>query len=172
MNMLITAPLFRQMRATTFPEIITQRFDRTTQQFYVWISVVPGILMAGLTLLGVSVFTSAVFGFSISSLVIFLGILVILYSVIAGSWSVMATDFLQALILMPLALLITFLSLQSIGGISGLLEQIQQQKLARYVAVCRPGTRFDVHPWLYCRHVRFRPDYLQLDGLGSKILFL
>jgi len=46
LNFALTAPLFRQMRATTFPEVITQRFDAATQQFYIWIGVVPGILMA------------------------------------------------------------------------------------------------------------------------------
>jgi SSS family transporter len=144
LNWALTAPLFRQMRATTFPEVITQRFDAATQQFYIWIGVVPGILMAGLTLLGVAVFTSAVFGFNIQFLIIFLGIIVIFYSVIAGSWSVMATDFLQALILMPLAVLITYLSLKSIGGPSAMFQEIRAQglpDLLRFVDH-RPGSQF------------------------------
>lgn len=144
LNFALTAPLFRQMRATTFPEVITQRFDAATQQFYIWIGVVPGILMAGLTLLGVAVFTSAVFGFNIQFLIVFLGVIVIFYSVIAGSWSVMATDFLQALILMPLAVLITYLSLQSIGGPSAMFQEIRAQDLPdllRFVDQ-RPDSQF------------------------------
>jgi solute:Na+ symporter, SSS family len=143
-NWLITAPLFRQMRATTFPEVIGERFDPLTAQFYVWISVIPGLLMSALTLLGVAVFTSAIFGFNINVLIIVLGIIVILYSLVAGTWSVMATDFLQALILLPMALLITVLSLQLVGGVSGLLEMLRERQLDNMLSLVdsSPGSKF------------------------------
>lgn len=144
LNFFFTAHLFRQLRATTGPEIIGERFGTITQQAYVWIGVPPGILMASLTLLGVAVFTSAVFGFSIQAVIVVLGLVVLLYATIGGSWSVMATDFLQALILMPLALLITCLSLYSIGGIGGLLSEIQRQELPHLLSLVdtQPGAAF------------------------------
>jgi len=127
-NWLFTAHLFRQMRATTFTEVIRARFNTTTQQvFYVWLGAIPGIMMASLTLVAVATFTSAVFGFDIYKLIIILGLVVMVYSTIGGSWSVFATDFLQTLILMPMAVLVTVLSLNKIGGISGLLQKIHEQ---------------------------------------------
>ncbi len=144
LNWLITAPLFRQMRATTFPEVIKERFDTLTAQFSIWISIVPGLLMNALTLLGVAVFTSAVFGFNMTLLIIVLGIVVILYSLVAGTWSIMATDFLQALILMPMALLITILSLKAVGGLSGLLEMIRAREMNDMLRLVdsSPGSKF------------------------------
>ncbi|MBN1901629.1 hypothetical protein JW926_09935 [Candidatus Sumerlaeota bacterium] len=128
-NFLFTAPYFRRMRAITFPEVIRQRFDTQTQQFYVWVGVIPGILTAGLTLLGVAIFTSAVFGFNLQITIVVLGMVVLMYSTIGGKWSVMATDFIQTLILMPMALLVSYLSLRYIGGFSELIAEIKRQNL-------------------------------------------
>ncbi len=129
LNYFITAPMFRQMRAVTGPEVIKARFDTLTQQIYVWIGVVPGILMASLTLYAVALFTSAVFGYNIQTLIIILGAVVLIYSTIGGSWSVMATDFLQALILMPMTVLVAYLSFKSIGGFGNLIAEVQKQNL-------------------------------------------
>ena len=128
-NYLITAKLFRQMRATTGPEIILQRFNTTTQQFYVWVGLLPGIMMASLTLWGTALFTSAVFGYNLQYLIIIIGLVVMIYSVIGGSWSVMANDYLQALILVPMSILVAYLSLQSIGGFGNIISEVHRQNL-------------------------------------------
>lgn len=143
-NWAVTAPLFRQMRAITFPEVVRQRFDTVTQQFYVWYGLLPGILMASLTLWGVAVFASTIFGFPLQALIIVLGLVVLIYSALGGSWSVMATDFLQALILMPMTLLVAWLSLREIGGIAGILQEIQAQGLPQMTALVdsAPGAKF------------------------------
>ncbi len=123
-NALWTAPLFRQLRAITAPEIIAERFDTTTQQVLVWYGIIPGILSNGLTLLAVAVFASPLFGFDVRTLIILLGIVVVIYSTIGGSWSVMATDFLQALILVPMTVLLAVLSYHAIGGYEGFMQAI------------------------------------------------
>lgn len=128
-NFFFTAHLFRQLRATTFPEVIRARYNVLTQQAYVWIGIIPGILMASLTLYGVAIFANAIFGFSIQNIIIVLGIVVLLYSTIGGIWSVMATDFLQTLILMPMAILMTYLSLKYVGGPGAMVEKIKAMEL-------------------------------------------
>jgi len=134
-NFLFTAHLFRQIRAITFPEVIKARFDTLTQQIYVWFGAIPGILSASLTLLGVAIFTSSVFGFNLQVVIIVLGTVVLLYATIGGSWSVMATDFLQTLILMPLAVLMMFICLRSIGGIDNLLYEVEAQNLPNLLKI-------------------------------------
>ncbi|MFB3895243.1 MAG: hypothetical protein ACE14V_02960 [bacterium] len=129
LNYLCTAARFRQLRAITGPEIIKNRFDTTTQQFYIWVGIIPGILMSSLTLWGTAVFTAAIFGFNLSILIVILGLVVLIYSTLGGIWSVMATDFLQALILMPMTILVAYLSLQSIGGWSHLVAEVHRQQL-------------------------------------------
>ncbi len=148
-NALVTAPIFRQMRATTGPEIIRQRFNTFTQQFYVWVGMIPGIMTASLTLWSTALFTSAVFGYNLQTLIIIIGLVVMIYSVLGGSWSVMANDFLQALILIPMSILVTWLSLQLIGGWSGLVMEIHRQNLPDLLNMIdrhTPNSQF-TFPW-------------------------
>ena len=51
-------------------------------------------------------------------------LLCLLYSATGGRWAVMATDFLQGLILVPLTLIVAWLCLDEIGGINNLFQEI------------------------------------------------
>lgn len=143
-NYFITAKYYRQMRAVTFPEIIAERFDLTTQQFYVWFGSLTGTLMVSLTLWSVALFTASVFGFNVVLLILVLGGVIVLYSTVGGSWSVMATDFLQALILLPMTILISVLALYAIGGFSGFYEALQDQNLTHMLS---PTNTRDGNPY-------------------------
>ncbi|MDK2971771.1 MAG: solute:Na+ symporter, family [Candidatus Sumerlaeota bacterium] len=127
LNAVLTARWFRQLRATTYPEVVRARFGTWTQQFYIYVGILPGILMASLTLWGVALFTSAVFGLDQTMLIVGVGVVVLVYSVVGGLWAVMATDFLQALILVPMTVLVAVLSLGAVGGIDGLISEIGAQ---------------------------------------------
>jgi len=116
LNAIWLAPWFRQMRAVTVPQVIEQRFGRITQQFYAWINVILGVIYAALWLYGLAIFIASVFGYSITTVVVVVGVVVIIYSVAGGSWAVMSSDFLQALVLIPITLLVAYLSLRAIGG--------------------------------------------------------
>lgn len=148
-NYFFTAKLFRQMRATTFPEVINSRFGPITQQAYVWIGTLPGILMASLTLYGVAIFTNSVFGFNLQYTIIGLGIVVLVYSTVGGSWSVMATDFLQTLILMPMAVLMTYLSLKKVGGFSAMIDKIHALDLGNMLQVIEPNEPGNTYTWIW-----------------------
>lgn len=123
------APRFRQLRALSVPEVIRLRFGVPTQQLYAWSSVL-NILYSCLHLYGVSIFTSAVFGFRIETVIVVIGVVVLFYSFLGGSWGVMANDFLQGLILMPMTILIALLCLQYAGGFGTILTEIKSQNLS------------------------------------------
>jgi SSS family transporter len=143
LNALWLAPMFRQMRAITVPQVIRQRFSPTTQQFYAWINVVLGVIYSALWLYGLAIFVAASFGFDIEVVVIVVGLVVLIYSVTGGSWAVMSSDFLQALVLIPITLLMAYLSLRAVGGWSGFLEQTQRPELAGDFHLINPDpTRF------------------------------
>lgn len=137
---LFLGPWFRQLRAITSPEVIRMRFGATTQQFYAWLQVLLGLLNASVWLWGLSTFVASVFDLSapaaslglseVQLLIVVSGAIVLIYSVAGGSWAVMATDFLQGLILLPLTLLIAYLSLKHIGGFGAMLSQIEAQGLS------------------------------------------
>lgn len=141
-NALWLAPWFRQMRAVTVPEVIRERFGPTTQQFYAWINVILGLIYAALWLFGLAIFISSVFGLPINGVVIGVGLVVLVYSVAGGNWAAMSTDFLQALVLIPITLLVAYLALSAVGGWSGFIEQHDRPELARDFHLFQDASQF------------------------------
>lgn len=150
-DLIFLAPRFRQMRATTFPEIIERRFGWELQQFSALMGLFGGLVGASLILWSLGVFCGAVFGMSVDLLIIGLGLVVLFYSVTGGRWAVMATDFLQTLIMVPMAALVTWLCYKKIGGVSGFVEQIRSQNLVGDFNMITPTETFpgDGQAWAY-----------------------
>ncbi|QDU70743.1 sodium:solute symporter family transporter [Mucisphaera calidilacus] len=134
---------FRQLRAVTFPEVLRDRFGHLTQQFYAWITVPLQLCYAAVWLWGLATFISSVFGYDINTVILVTGLVVLVYSLFGGSWAVMATDFLQTLILMPITILVTVLCLIELGGITGLIDGIRDAGLASDYAMVNAPDRFD-----------------------------
>ncbi|MEM6820482.1 MAG: hypothetical protein AAF558_00890 [Verrucomicrobiota bacterium] len=131
---------FRHLRATTYPEVVDLRHGRLTHMIYAYTSVVYFYLGAALWLWGLAIFSSSLFGFSIYWTIVGLGLVVLLYSTTGGSWAVMATDFVQSLILLPMTLLLTYLSLKEIGGISAFFTKLNEAGLSEpYAIINEPG---------------------------------
>lgn len=140
MNFLFLAPWFRQLRATTAPEMIGLRFGTGTKQFYAWFAVISRLFYSALHLYGLAIFSSSVFGLPINTVIVVIGCVVLFYSLIGGSWAVMATDFLQSLILIPITVLICILCLKQIGGFGELIGAIDSQQLSSdFSMVNKPG---------------------------------
>ncbi|MDQ8194686.1 hypothetical protein QEH59_09630 [Coraliomargarita sp. SDUM461004] len=129
LNFICFAPWFRQLRATTAPEVIRKRFGPATQQFYAWATLPLGILYSSLHLYGLAIFSSAVFGFPVEAVIIIIGLVVLAYSTSGGSWAVMATDFLQSLILFPITVILACLCLRELGGWGEFLQAIHLEGL-------------------------------------------
>lgn len=144
------APWFRQLRAVTAPEIIRMRFGPATQQMYAWLYSVLGLFYAAVWLWSLAVFIAAVFDLNapaamfglpeVQFIIIVVGIVVLLYSVTGGSWAVMATDVVQSLVLIPLTLLVAYLCLKQVGGVSGLFSGIKEAGLEQtFEIINAPG---------------------------------
>lgn len=142
MNYLFMGPWLRQMRVTTFPEAIAMRFGETTRDFYAYYEVPVRILYSAMALYGLGIFCSAVFGYDINHVIVVCGIVVLLYSATGGRWAVMATDFLQGLILVPLTLIVAWLCLDALGGIGNLFVQIEAQGLTQEYSMVNSATLF------------------------------
>jgi len=141
-NYLFMGPWLRQMRVTTFPEAIANRFGERTRDFYVLYEVPIRILYSAMALYGLGIFCSAVFGYDINLVIIVCGIVVLLYSATGGRWAVMATDFLQGLILVPLTIIIAWLCLDTLGGVDNLIQQIESQGLKEQFSMVNSATLF------------------------------
>ena len=142
LNAVWFAPWFRQLRATTVPEIIRNRFGAATQQFYAWSNVPIRLIYSALHLSALAIFAAAAFGLNVQDVIIVVGLVVLINAVAGGSWAVMSTDFLQMLVLMPLTILIAGLCFAKIGGIGAFFDLIHAKGLDADFAVVKPHGKF------------------------------
>lgn len=139
-NFLFFGPWFRQLRAITAPQVIGERYNATTRQFYGYVSVVLGLLGSSLHLYGLAIFSVAVFGLPLNLVIIGIGLVVLFYSTSGGNWAVMGTDFLQSMVLLPMTLVVAYFALSEIGGISAFFNEIRVQDLEeKFAIVNSPG---------------------------------
>jgi len=124
LNALYFAPKFRQLRVITGVEAIRQRFGRASEQVFLWLGLPLGLMQAGIWLNSLSVFFAAIFGADLMTTIAATGIVVLVMALIGGSWAVLASDFIQVLILMPVCLALTVLSLVKVGGIGAFVAQL------------------------------------------------
>lgn len=124
LNALYFAPRFRQLRVITAVEAIRQRFGPASEQVFTWLQIPLGTLQAAIWLNALGVFFSAVFGLELFSTIVATGVVVLLMALFSGSWAVLAGDFIQVLILMPVCLAVTVLALLRLGGYGGFVAQL------------------------------------------------
>ena len=118
----------RQMRVITYAEGIRRRFGRTSEQFYSWVQILSAIIVGSIWLNAVSVFVASVFGFDLVLTMLVLGFIVIFNSVLGGAWAVVASDFVQMLVVVTVTIAACFLALAhpDVGGIAGLVEKVPE----------------------------------------------
>ena len=123
-NALFFGPRVRQLRVVTGMEAIRLRFGRASEQFFTWLQIPFGLLQAGIWLNSLGVFLGAIFGVDVTLTIIVTGSVVLVIALVGGSWAVLASDFIQVLILMPVCLAVTVLAIARIGGLDSLVEQL------------------------------------------------
>ncbi|MBI2512104.1 MAG: transporter [Opitutae bacterium] len=122
---------FRRMRVITWMEAVRLRYGPFTEQFYTWIKLPLLLLFAGVSLNAIGVFMSAVFKIDMATMLVVLGVVVTLVAFAGGSWAVLASDFVQAFLIVTITLCLAVLVLArpEIGGVHGLLEKVPSAHL-------------------------------------------
>lgn len=110
------AARFRQMRVDTPSEGIRRRFGKQNELFFSWAIIVFSIINAGVWLNALGVFTSAFFEADISLTIIATGLTVLFVSVISGAWGVVASDFIQTLVVAVVSVACAIVALVEVGG--------------------------------------------------------
>jgi len=108
----------RNTRAVTALEAVRQRLGHANEQVFTWLQVPFQILQAGIWLYGLAIFCTPVFGFDLRATIFICGFVVVFVAAAGGSWAVVAGDFIQALVLVPITLIAAFTSIRYIGGVS------------------------------------------------------
>lgn len=124
--LLYTGYRFRRMRVVTWMEAVRQRFGRPTEQFYTWVKIPLALLFGGLGLNAIAVFMSSVFGVHVAPALVVVGTAITLVALTGGAWAVLASDFVQMLLVVTITLTAAFLALRvpAVGGLHGLLRQV------------------------------------------------
>lgn len=107
---------FRQMRVDTPTEGIKRRFGRQNEQFFSWALIVFSFINAGVWLNALGVFSSAVFEADISLTIVLTGLTVLFVSVLSGAWGVVASDFVQTLVVVVVSIACAAVALIKVGG--------------------------------------------------------
>lgn len=118
------APRFRQLRVVTAVEAIRLRFGPVSEQVFTWLQIPLGTLQAGIWLNALGVFFATVLGIDLTLTLTVTGLIVLFMALIGGSWAVLASDFIQVLILMPVCVAIAVLALVRVGGLDGLWQKL------------------------------------------------
>jgi solute:Na+ symporter, SSS family len=136
----ITGPWFRQLRCVTGADAIRLRFGPAMEQFIAYLGMLMGPIYGGVQLYGLAIFTSALLAVNISPTIVVLGFVVLFYSALSGAWAVLAADFIKAVVLMPISVLLAIVCLRQVGGIGGLFAAIDHAGLtAAFAPVKSPA---------------------------------
>ena len=122
---------FRRMRVITWMEGVRMRYGPFTEQFYTWIKLPLLLLFSGASLNAIGVFMSAVFNVPMNTMLIVLGAVVTVVAFGGGSWAVLASDFVQAFLIVTITICTAVMTLArpEIGGLGGLLHKVPSAHL-------------------------------------------
>lgn len=139
----VTCLRFRRMRVITWMEAVRLRYGAFTEQFYTWALLLLRLFFAGVSLNAVGVFMSAVFHVEMNTLLVVLGLVVTLVAFAGGSWAVLASDFVQAFLIVTITICTAILVLirPEIGGVGGLLDKVPTAHL-NWSELARPELIF------------------------------
>ncbi|MUJ27707.1 transporter [Aliivibrio fischeri] len=117
MNYLYFAPKFRQLRVVTVIEAIRMRFGKVNEQVFTWSGMPNSLISAGIWLNGLAIIASGIFGFNMTTTIILTGLVVLVMSVTGGSWAVIASDFMQMVIIMAVTVTCAVVAAYHGGGV-------------------------------------------------------
>ncbi|MFM2081365.1 MAG: Sodium/glucose cotransporter, partial [Verrucomicrobiota bacterium] len=101
------------------------------------------LLFSGVGLNAIGVFMSAVFKIEMAYMLILLGVVVTLVAFAGGSWAVLASDFVQAFLIITITICTAVMTLArpEIGGLNGLLDKVPKAHL-NWSELARPELIF------------------------------
>ena len=122
----IMAPAWRKTNSLTAAEFVRDRLGDRTQKFYTYLILILSLAYTGAFLYPVAKIVNVSTGFPITTCVILLGLLILLYTVVGGLWAVIITDVLQFVILTAAVFIVVILSVKSVGGFNSFVERVPE----------------------------------------------
>lgn len=134
----VTGIRFRRMRVLTWSEAVRLRYGPFTERFYAWAKLPLQVLFGGVMLDAVGVFVSSFLKIDFWIVPLVVGLVVIAKGAAGGAWEVLASSFVQALLLVTVTASTAFLVLgrSEIGGLAGLLRRVPSAHF-HWTELCR-----------------------------------
>jgi SSS family transporter len=134
MNFAYFAPKFRQLRVVTVIEAIRMRFGSVNEQVFTWSSMPNSVVSAGVWLNALAIIASGIFGFDMTMTIWVTGLVVLAMSVTGGSWAVIASDFMQMVIIMAVTITCAVVAYFQGGGITEIINNFPVDQGGSFVA--------------------------------------
>ena len=122
-NYLYFAPRFRQMRVVTVIQALRLRFGKKNEQVFAWVSMFTTLISAGIGLNGLAIVTSTIFDFNMETTIIATGMVVIIMSATGGAWAVIASDFMQMIVIMAVTISCAAVGIYHAGGLTPIINK-------------------------------------------------
>ncbi|GAD90299.1 putative sodium/solute symporter [Vibrio halioticoli NBRC 102217] len=134
MNFAYFAPKFRQLRVVTVIEAIRMRFGATNEQVFTWSSMPNSVVSAGVWLNALAIIASGIFGFDMTMTIWITGLVVLAMSVTGGSWAVIASDFMQMVIIMAVTITCAVVAVVQGGGVTEVINNFPVGDSGSFIA--------------------------------------
>ncbi|GAM71274.1 sodium-solute symporter [Vibrio ishigakensis] len=134
MNFAYFAPKFRQLRVVTVIEAIRMRFGAANEQVFTWSSMPNSVVSAGVWLNALAIIASGIFGFDMTMTIWITGLVVLAMSVTGGSWAVIASDFMQMVIIMAVTVTCAVVAIVQGGGVGEIVSNFPVGDTGSFVA--------------------------------------
>ncbi|WP_298238986.1 sodium:solute symporter family protein [uncultured Algibacter sp.] len=128
---------WRKLGVSSAAEFISLRFGNWALNVYTWFNILYRLLGMAVALYSLAVVLQAIIplnwnamfiesiGISaVNTIIIFCGIIIILYTIFGGLWAVLLTDVLQFIILMVAVIAVIPLALSKMGGVSAFVDKV------------------------------------------------
>jgi SSS family solute:Na+ symporter len=117
------APKWQKTKALTAAEFITDRLGYKTQKTYTYFFLLISIFSTGAYLYPVAKIVEVSTGIPITTSIVSLGILILIYTAVGGLWAVIVTDVLQFVVLTAAVLIVVPLALEKVGGVDSFITE-------------------------------------------------
>lgn len=126
----VVAPKWQKTKALTAATFISNRLGVQTQKIYTYLFLFISLFTTAAFLYPVAKIVEVSTAIPINVSIIFLGILILVYTAVGGLWAVIVTDVLQFVVLTAAVLIVVPLSFQKIGGIQTFAAQAPENFFA------------------------------------------
>jgi Na+/proline symporter len=114
------------MRLVTAIDAIFKRFGKVNGQIYNVLTIATSFFAGSIWLVGLSIILSTVFDLPQIPVIIATGATVVLMSVQGGNWAVVASDFVQTILLISVSIVAGVLTVVELGGIDEFISVIPE----------------------------------------------